>query len=160
MTRGRSIADADRDVRQFLVRIAAALGDALGDMLAGLYVHGSLATGSYHRERSDIDLIAVTTVKLSPELRERVAGVLVRLSDARPTLGDIEVSLVQERYARSFEHPLPYEVHYSSAANEFCRGTYECRSGGRRRRRPGARGDAPWSAAGRHVRPRAVACVR
>jgi streptomycin 3"-adenylyltransferase len=118
MTRGRSIADADRDVRQFLVRIAAALGDALGEMLAGLYVHGSLATGSYHRERSDIDLIAVTTVKLSPELRERVAGVLVRLSDARPTLGDIEVSLVQERYARSFEHPLPYEVHYSSAWHE------------------------------------------
>ncbi len=112
MARGRSIADADRDVRQYLVHIAAALGDVLGDSLAALYVYGSLATGSFHRERSDIDLIAVTRSKLSPELRERVARALVRLSDERPTLGDIEVSVIQERYARSFEHPLPYEVHY------------------------------------------------
>jgi hypothetical protein len=115
---GRSVADADRDVRQYLVRIAAAMGDALGDKFAGLYVHGSLATGAFHRERSDIDLIAVTTAKLPPALRERVARVLVQLSDARPVPGDIEVSVVQERYAHAFEHPMPYEVHYSSAWHE------------------------------------------
>jgi streptomycin 3"-adenylyltransferase len=115
MKSGRSVADADRDVRQYLVRIAAAMGEVLGDKLAGLYVHGSLATGAYHRERSDIDLITVTSGKLSPAFRESVARTLVQLSDARPVPGDIEVSVVQERYARSFEHPMPYEVHYSSA---------------------------------------------
>jgi streptomycin 3"-adenylyltransferase len=118
MSRGRSIADADRDVRQYLVHIAAALGEVLGDTLAGLYVHGSLATGSFHRERSDIDLIAVTRAKLTAEWRESVARTLVRLSDARPVPGDIEVSVVQERYARAFEHPMPYEVHYSSSWHE------------------------------------------
>jgi streptomycin 3"-adenylyltransferase len=118
MHRGRSVADADRDVRQFLVRIAAVLGEVLGDKLAGLYVHGSLATGAFHRERSDIDLIAVTAAKLSPQLREAVARALVQLSDARPVAGDIEISVIQERYARAFEHPMPYEVHYSSAWHE------------------------------------------
>jgi streptomycin 3"-adenylyltransferase len=121
VSRGHSVADADRDVRQYLVRIAAALGDVLGDKLAGLYLHGSLATGSFHRERSDIDLIAVTARKLTPERRERVARVLVQLSDARPMYGDIEVHVIQEQYARAFEHPVPYEVHYSSRSHEEIR---------------------------------------
>lgn len=121
MNRGQSLADADRDVRQYLVRIAAGLGEVLGDKLAGLYVHGSLATGSFHRERSDIDLIAVSSAKLTPGWRETVARALVHLSDARPTPGDIEVTLVQERYARAFEHPMPYEVHYSSRYHQEIR---------------------------------------
>ncbi|HKU66586.1 MAG TPA: aminoglycoside adenylyltransferase domain-containing protein [Candidatus Baltobacteraceae bacterium] len=121
MSRGRSVADADRDVRQYLVRIAAVLGEVLGEKLAGLYVHGSLATGAFHRERSDIDLIAVTRGKLTPALREALALALVQLSDARPVPGDIEVSVIQERYARAFEHPMPYEVHYSSAWHEKIR---------------------------------------
>jgi streptomycin 3"-adenylyltransferase len=121
MSRGRSVSDVDRDVQQYLVRIAAALGDVLGDLLSGLYVHGSLATGCFRRERSDIDLLAVTAQKLSPQIREAVALLLVRLSDARPLTGDIEVYVIQERYARSFEHPLPYEVHYSSLWHEKIR---------------------------------------
>lgn len=121
MSRGRSVADADRDVRQYLVRIAAGLGGVLADRLAGLYVYGSLATGSFHRERSDIDLIAVTTGKLSAEQREAVARALVQLSDARPLKGDIDVNVIQERYARSFEHPMPYEVHYSARYHEDIR---------------------------------------
>ncbi len=118
MKRGHSVSDADRDVKQYLVRIAATLGEAIGEGLAGLYVHGSLATGAYHRERSDIDLIAVSAAKLDPQAREAVGRALVRLSDARPVAGDIEVNVVQERYARAFEHPMPYEVHYSGAWHE------------------------------------------
>ncbi len=121
MTHGRGVADADRDVRQYLVRVAAVLGHALGDELRGLYVHGSLASGAFRREHSDIDLLAVCRSKLSPGRREAVARALVQLSDARPTLGDIDVSVVQERFARAFEHPMPYEVHYSSAWHEAIR---------------------------------------
>jgi predicted nucleotidyltransferase len=120
-SRAQSVADADRDVRQYLIRIAATLGEVLGDALVGLYVHGSLATGSYHRERSDIDLVAVVSRKLAPIERERAARGLVRLSDSRPVWGDIEVSVIQERYARNFEHPMPYEVHYSTALHERIR---------------------------------------
>jgi len=116
--RAQSVPDADRDLRQYLIRIAATLGDVLGDQLTGLYVHGSLATGAYHRDRSDLNLIGVVSRKLSAAQRAAVARTLVALSDARPVLGDIEVGVVQERYARAFEHPAPYEVHYSSALHE------------------------------------------
>lgn len=119
--RAQSVADADRDVRQFLIRVAGTLGEVLGDALTGLYVHGSLATGAYHRERSDVDLLAIVARKLSPKEREAVARLLVRLSDARPMWGDIEVTVVQEHYVRAFEHPLPYEVHYSCAEHERIR---------------------------------------
>lgn len=119
--RAQNLADADRDLRQYLIRIAGTLGDLLGEVLAGLYVYGSLATGSYHRERSDLDLLGVVSRKLDPKERESLARTLVRLSDARPTRGDIHVSIVEERYARSFEHPLPYEVRYTQAAHEAIR---------------------------------------
>jgi hypothetical protein len=121
MDRASNVANADRDVKQYLIRIAASLGEVLGDKLVGLYVHGSLATGAFHRERSDIDLIGVTSAKLSPGMRESVARMLVMLSDARPMPRDIEVSVIQQRFAREFEHPMPYEVHYSSAWHEKIR---------------------------------------
>ncbi len=119
--RAQSVSDADRDLRQYLIRIAATLGDLLGDALTGLYVHGSLATGAFHRERSDVDLLAVVSRKLTPKERESAARALVGLSDVRPTRGDIEVSIVQEKFARAFVHPLPYEVHYSNGSHQAIR---------------------------------------
>jgi predicted nucleotidyltransferase len=119
--RAQSVADADRDIRLFLIRIAATLGDILGDTLSGLYVYGSLASGSYYRERSDVDLLGLASRKLNRAEREATARALVALSDSRPVTGDIEVTLLQERYARAYEHPLPYEVHYSQAHRETIR---------------------------------------
>lgn len=121
LSRAQSVANADRDLRQYLIRIAATLGDALGDALSGLYVHGSLATGSFHRERSDIDLIAITSRKLTPAERERSARSLVKLSDERPLWGDIEATIVAERAIAEFVHPLPYEVRYDSGLHERIR---------------------------------------
>ncbi|MGZ3551744.1 MAG: aminoglycoside adenylyltransferase domain-containing protein [Vulcanimicrobiaceae bacterium] len=114
MSRAQSVTDADHDIQRYLVGIAGNLGDLLGDTLVGVYVHGSLAMGSYHRERSDIDILAVVDGRLHPEMREAVAQLFVRISDMRPTPGDIEATVVQDRYARSYEHPMPFEVHYSS----------------------------------------------
>lgn len=115
MSRAQSVTDADHDIQRYIIGVTGNLGELLGDALVGVYVHGSLAMGSYHRERSDIDVLAVVQHALHPEIREAVAQLFVRLSDMRPVPGDLEATVVQERYARSYTHPTPVEVHYSSS---------------------------------------------
>lgn len=116
--RGQSVADADRDVRQYLIRIAGTLGDLLGDVLSALYVRGSLAMGTYHRDRSDLNLTAVVKRPLTPHERERVARLFVSLSDGRPTRGDVEIEVVDESRIRSGEFPAISEVRYSTDLHE------------------------------------------
>lgn len=117
-SRGQSLADADRDVRQYLIRIAGTLGEALGDALGALYVRGSLALGTYHRERSDLNLTAVVKRPLTPPERERVARLFVSLSDGRPTRGDVEIEVVEESRVRAGEFPAISEVRYSTDLHE------------------------------------------
>ena len=119
-SRPQSIADADRDLRQYLIRIAATLGDVLAD-LDGLYLYGSLATGSYRRDRSDLDLLAVTSRALTQAERQQAALSLVALSDARPTPGDLRIDVLSRSAARTFEHPMACEVRYSRERHEEIR---------------------------------------
>lgn len=119
--RPQSVADADRDIRLFLIRIAAVMGEVLGARLIGVYVYGSLAQGSYRRDHSDIDVLAVVAATLDPTLRASLARALLALSDGRPTPGDIEVTVITEKTARTFEYPTPYEVQYSSAWHDAIR---------------------------------------
>ncbi|HET7812766.1 MAG TPA: aminoglycoside adenylyltransferase domain-containing protein [Candidatus Baltobacteraceae bacterium] len=124
--RAQSVTDADRDIRQYLIRVAGVLGDTLGERLVGVYVHGSLATGVFRRERSDIDLLAVVRRPMDTAERAALARTIVRLSDARPVQGDIEITVMAERDARSFEYPTPYELQYSAAYHEaFRRGSFD-----------------------------------
>ena len=116
--RGQSVADADRDVRQYLIRIAGMLGDLLGERLTALYVYGSLAAGSFRRERSDVNLLAVVSRPLDAVERESVARLLLRLSDERPMRGGIDVDVVAQAHAAAFRHPFPFEVHYDERMHE------------------------------------------
>ncbi len=52
------------DVNAVLVLLLAGVKEVLGDLLVGLYVHGSLATGGYDPARSDIDFLVVTAGNL------------------------------------------------------------------------------------------------
>lgn len=124
--RAQSVPDADRDIRQYLIRIAGVLGDTLGEQLAGLYVRGSLATGVFRRQRSDIDLLAVVKRPMDTAARAALARTIVRLSDARPIHRDIEITVMSERDARTFGYPTPYELHYNSANHEaYRRGSFD-----------------------------------
>lgn len=124
--RAQSVTDADRDIRQYLIRIAGVLGDTLSDQLIGLYIRGSLATGVFRRERSDIDLLAVVRRPIDTADRAALARTIVRLSDARPIRRDIEITVMSERDARFFEYPTPYELQYSNAVHEaFRRGSFD-----------------------------------
>ena len=72
--------------------------------------------------KSDIDLLFVVEEALTPDRRRSAARRLADLSDARPTVGDLEVSVVRARDVAHFRHPSPYEVHYSGDWKDRVRG--------------------------------------
>ena len=93
----------------------------LAERLVGVYVYGSLAHGGFRRHQSDIDILLVVDRALDPTLRASVGRALLALSDARPTPGDIDATVVTERTARNFEYPTPYEVQYNAGWHDAIR---------------------------------------
>jgi len=110
--RGQHWSNCDRDVREFVLRVVDDVRWHVGEQTAGIYLHGSLAHGCYRRAKSDVDVLVVTAAALSPESRRELSRACVALSDARPTIGDLELTALQ-RYDE-FVHPLPYEAHFGS----------------------------------------------
>lgn len=87
----------------------------------GAYLHGSLASGSFYRPKSDVDILFVVEQHMPPDQRERVAKTLCDLSDDLPLTGDFEVSVVRHDDTMHFQHPLPFELHYGDSHKEAIR---------------------------------------
>jgi len=115
---GRAHPDDPR-VRILLHRIAAACRNTLGDTLAGVYVHGSLAFGCFCWTQSDIDFLVAVRRPLSQAQKEALFRALLALEPDAPSKG-LEMSAVLEAYCRSFIHPAPYELHYSPMHRARC----------------------------------------
>ena len=97
---GRAHPDDPR-VRILLHRIAAACRNTLGDTLAGVYVHGSLAFGCFCWTQSDIDFLVAVRRPLSQAQKEALLRALLALEPDAPSKG-LEMSAVLEAYCRSF----------------------------------------------------------
>lgn len=82
----------------------------LGDDLVGIYLHGSLATGCFNPDRSDIDLLVVTLQPMSLEIKRQIIDQLLSLSNAPCP---IEISFLILPEIHPFEHPLLFDLHYS-----------------------------------------------
>jgi hypothetical protein len=67
--RPQSWSSADPDIAAWVEGIVAALADELADELVDVYLHGSLAMGSYHRPKSDLDLLVIVRERLPPATR-------------------------------------------------------------------------------------------
>jgi hypothetical protein len=81
------------------VRVLTDLRDAwcaaLGDRLAGLYLHGSLVAGDFAPERSDLDVLAVLAADPDEELLEVLAALHAGLDRRHPSwAGRVEVEYV------------------------------------------------------------------
>ena len=86
----------------------------LKEKLVGVYLHGSLAMGCFHAEKSDIDLLIVVCDAVSNEEKLSFLAETVRLNAFAPEKG-IEMSIVQEKFLKPFRYPTPYELHFSNA---------------------------------------------
>lgn len=82
------------------------LQQVLGDVLVGVYLHGSLALGCFNPELSDVDLLVVTKAPLAREQRDALGPLL---ADA----GRIEISFLVEASLTPWRHPAPYDLHFS-----------------------------------------------
>jgi hypothetical protein len=56
------------DVNALLQELLSAVQTVLGDHFLGMYIHGSLASGDFTPERSDIDFVVVTAGELPAEM--------------------------------------------------------------------------------------------
>ncbi len=113
-------AEVDIDIVDWVQSIVVDVSDAVGAELVGVYLHGSLAMG-YYRPKSDLDLLIVCSGPLDVVDRERVARALLAASERRPTIGELEASVLQIGDTRAFTHPMPYEVHFGESVAEEIR---------------------------------------
>lgn len=103
--------DVDDDIREWtgdIVEVLEQLDDA-----EGIYLHGSLAMGGFYRPKSDLDLLVVTGSSVADDQRSALAHHVLGLFDRRPIIGGVELSVVLQRSIECFEHPAPFEFHFS-----------------------------------------------
>jgi streptomycin 3"-adenylyltransferase len=79
----------------------------------GTYLHGSLASGSYHHPKSDVDLLFVVDRELSVDRRRRFARAAARAHRDRPMLGGLECTVVRRSVLADRPHPAPIEVSFA-----------------------------------------------
>lgn len=88
-------------VAEIVEAVAKGASEILGAGLVGLYVRGSLATGDFEPERSDVDLLAVTERPLDDAAFAALAALHERLAaSANPYGARLEIAYLPREAAR------------------------------------------------------------
>jgi hypothetical protein len=91
-------------VNRVLDELLAGIQGVLGDKLVGLYLFGSLVTGSYDDGISDVDLLAATAADVDDEELEALRRMHHRLVERRPEWDDrIEVAYLSTTGLQTFK---------------------------------------------------------
>ena len=115
MNKPQSWPDCDKAVYRYITGFINLLKKELHTNLAGVYLHGSLAMGSYFPPKSDMDFIIVSKDNIDEMLAKELNTSIARYSEIRPTAGDIECSVITLNTALNAPDEMPYELHYSEA---------------------------------------------
>ena len=114
--RHRSVAvSAPPEARRQLDELVDGLRRGLGDELAGVYVHGSIAFGCFNAARSDVDVLVVAGRPLDVDEKLRIADVLLRVSAAPH---GVELHVLTGDQLADWRHPSPFELHYGESHRE------------------------------------------
>jgi len=68
------------DINNILQAFQTSVQDVLGDHFVGMYLHGSLASGDFDPQRSDIDFLVVTDGDLSEEIFQKLKKMHERIA--------------------------------------------------------------------------------
>jgi len=110
--------DCGGDIRSYVGGLVKLLADKLGSNLTGVYLHGSLAAGSWFPPKSDIDIIVVVYGGLTCEQAADVNLAIAKYAETRPVTGSIELSVITLETARNVPEKMPFELHYSETWHE------------------------------------------
>ncbi|MBG9547815.1 hypothetical protein ABE25_14075 [Cytobacillus firmus] len=105
-------------MKEFVFHLLTKTKEIVQDNFIGFYIHGSLAMGGFNPNNSDIDILVITEEPLKIELKRRLAKLFLAYSN-HPF--PVEVSCLSREQLMPFEHPCPFDFHYS----EFWRERYE-----------------------------------
>ncbi|MGY6211656.1 aminoglycoside adenylyltransferase domain-containing protein [Cytobacillus firmus] len=106
------------DVMEIVNHLLEEVKVILKDNFKGFYLHGSLAMGGFNPDKSDVDILIVTYHSLSAVIKRRIAKLFLKCSNAP---FPIEVSFLNEKDLSNWQHPCPFDFHYS----EFWREKFE-----------------------------------
>ncbi|WP_054026316.1 aminoglycoside adenylyltransferase domain-containing protein [Bacillus sp. FJAT-28004] len=106
------------NMQLYLDKIVLLFKGELEGNLSGIYLHGSLAMGCFHPQRSDIDFIVVIRESLTAENKKRIAKLVLELDDEMPNERGMEFSVILESHLNAFVYPTPCEMHYSDFHKE------------------------------------------
>lgn len=101
-------------MEDLLARFVQITRACLGENLVGVYLHGSLAMGCFHPQKSDVDLLVVVKDTVADTSKLAYLAQLVALNEQAPPKG-IEMSVVRAEDVKPFAYPTPYEFHFSPA---------------------------------------------
>lgn len=90
-------------VRAILDQLTAGLTSILRERLVGIYLYGSLITGDFDPDISDIDLVVVLTIELDAAQFERLHQLHQRVIKRQPDWRDrLELAYISETALRTF----------------------------------------------------------
>lgn len=114
------------EVNAVLRALEQAFGGAFGEALAGLYLHGSMAMGSFRPWSSDVDLLAVVLGPLPREVKLDLIRRVMVIAEGGEAFRKIELSVLTADEAARARHPIGYILHYSNTWHErFRQGSAE-----------------------------------
>lgn len=87
----------------------------MGNALAGVYLHGSLAYGCFNPDASDLDLLVLASRPLLRDTKLGIAQACLRRSCAPVP---VELSVLTPSDLTPRQYPTPYQFHFSEAWRE------------------------------------------
>lgn len=106
-----------KPIKEILDAFVESYNNILKTNLVGIYLHGSLAMGCFNPQSSDIDILVVVEKDISFTAKRELIDSILELSK-KGIKNDFEISVMLEEYARHFNYPTPFILHYSSMYKE------------------------------------------
>jgi hypothetical protein len=91
------------DVNAVLRALLSGVQTVLGDHFVGMYVHGSLASGDFNPQRSDVDFVVVTADELPDEMLPALEAMHARIAATAKWAAKLEGSYIPRHALRRYD---------------------------------------------------------